>query len=122
MADPTASDVRTVIMTGLSDSDLDSVISIASNLYTNYLGSSSIDAATELNIKIWLSAHFVSLKDAQTRVEEEKIGDVSAKYSSIDGNANNGLLMTRWGKTATTFDPTGILKGLGTLSPRLYSL
>lgn len=115
--------VRDVINTHLTDEDIEGEISSALVLYRNYLGSKGLANDLQIEIKRYIAAHFVSLKDPTTRIDEEKIGDASVKYSKIGHDETyTGLMSTRWGQAAILFDPTGILKHLGGTAPTWYSL
>jgi len=116
--------VKEVIDTKLDNSSIEGAISTALTLYRNYLGSRSLDSALAVEIKRYLAAHFVSILDPSVTVYEEEIGDASVKYGVVEKNAGSqgGVLSSRWGMTAVALDPTGILKSLGSIPPRLQSL
>jgi hypothetical protein len=119
MINPTL--VKEVIQTRLTDDEIESDIASALVMYRNFLGGSSIPSDLQVEIERYLAAHFVSLKDASTRVDSEKIGDAAVEYSKL-GKEGTGLKSTRWGQTAIDFDPTGILGRLGNIPPKWYAL
>lgn len=120
--------VREVIETRLSDKDLEGSIQTAIALYNSVfvVGLQTghiIPSEAEIEIKRYLAAHFVSIKDNSTRVVKEKIGDASVEYG--EDIPDKGLLYlnsTKWGQTAILFDPTGKLGKLGKIPPIWYSL
>lgn len=115
--------VREVIITDLSDNEIEGPINAALVMYRNCLDDYSLPNDLQLEIKRYLAAHFVSLLDPTTRIEEESIGKASVKYSKVgEDKGTPDLLSTRWGQTASLFDPTGVLKSLGGIPPALYSL
>lgn len=115
--------VREVITTALDDAAIEGAINGSLVLYRNYLTNYNIANDLQLEIKRYLAAHFVSLLDPTTRVDEEKIGDASVKYSKVgQESTTNDLLSTRWGQTASLFDPTGVLKSIGGIPPVWYAL
>jgi hypothetical protein len=115
--------VKEIITTTLGDADIEGAINGALVMYRYYLSSYNIPTDLQLEIKRYLAAHLVSLLDPSTRVDEEKIGDASVKYSKVgDDVSTNDLMTTRWGQTASLFDPTGVLKKIGGVPPAWYSL
>jgi len=114
--------VREIINTNLTDGQVEGAISTAIVLTENRLQNTSIDRKLMIEIQRWLAAHFCSLTDPSTRVETEKISEASVSYSSIDNANNDGIMSTRWGRTAASLDPTGALTKLYGHSPRLYAL
>lgn len=115
--------VEEIITTVLSNDEIEGAISSASVLYRKYLENKNIEPYLELEIKRWLAAHFVSLKDPSTRVDKEKIGDASVEYSKIGQDSSYiGLKSTRWGQQAIIFDPTGVLKNIDGIPPVWYAL
>jgi hypothetical protein len=120
--------VREVIETKLDDRDLESSIQSSIALYNSVLlsdttNSPPIPTDAEIEIKRYLAAHFVSIKDNRTRVVKEKIGDAYVEYGKdLPDSALMYLKGTRWGQTAILFDPTGKLEGLGQIPPKWFSL
>jgi len=120
--------VREVIETKLDNIDLESSIQSAIALYNSVLlvditNSPPIAVDAEIEIKRYLAAHFVSIKDNATRVIKEKIGDASVEYGKdLPDSKLMYLNGTRWGQAAILFDPTGKLERLGKVPPKWYSL
>jgi hypothetical protein len=115
--------VREVIKTVLTDTEIEGNIASALVLFRNNLDGKGLSEDLQVEIKRYLAAHYVSLKDSSTRVQEEKMGDASASYVSAgNGETKEGLKSTSWGQTAISFDPTGILSSLGSVPPAWYSL
>ena len=115
--------VREVIKTTQTDTEMDGNIATALVMYRANLAGKGLSEDVEVEIKRYLAAHFVSLRDESTRVEKEKIGDAEASYVAAgNGATQQGLKSTSWGQTAISFDPTGILSRLGSVPPVWYSL
>lgn len=115
--------VREVISTTLTDVEIEGNIASALVLYRNNLESKGLAEDLQVEIKRYLAAHYVSLRDITTRVQEEKIGDASATYVDAgNGASKEGLKSTSWGQTAISFDPTGVLSRLGSVPAVWYAL
>lgn len=115
--------VREIIKTKLTDDDIEGEISSALVLYNFNLGSSSIPNDLQLEIKRYIAAHFVSLRDQTTRIDSEDLGDAKTTYSKVGQDPSYfGLMSTRWGQAAIVFDPTGILRTLGHAPPAMYAI
>jgi hypothetical protein len=107
MARTTATDVKVIIDTNLSDSIVNAFISDANLLVTNVFGiSSGLSDATLTSIEKWISAHFIATtRDRQA--SEEYVKDAKIKYTGITGT---GLESTFYGQQALTLDTTGLLR------------
>lgn len=121
----TSTDVKEILVTALTGSQLDPFITVANLIVTEKLGDSGLGDALLKEIERWLSAHFIYVsnpsyssinKNARGTVISERIGDTSISYSDISQskNINLGLLSsTVYGQQAITMDLTGILANLG---------
>jgi hypothetical protein len=65
------------------------------------------DECTLNLIELYLSAHFVTIRDPE--LISEKLGDASDTYAGAFGE---GLSLTRWGQQAKLLDKCGILSNL----------
>lgn len=116
--------VRNVIIgTVLTDEQIEGCISTATIIVLDHLIGTPLSVNTLTEITLYLSSHFVSLRDRTTRIRKERIGDAEVEYEASKSPANYlALSSTEWGATALTLDTTGILASLGTDQPRLISL
>jgi hypothetical protein len=105
-------DVLEIIETTIED--VRPFIEVASLLVTELLGNSSLSTEHLAQIEKWLAAHFVAIRDP--RLVQERIGDVSVKYSTGSMTYSNsmkdaaGLNETTYGKQVLLLDTTGILR------------
>jgi hypothetical protein len=110
----TATEVRVVINTDLLDADVTSFIDIANELVTAELGTSGLSATRLEHIELFLSAHFVAIRDKdEGRVVREYVSD-EARIDYID-NFGRALEGTSYGQQALILDTTGTLSNLGKL-------
>lgn len=115
--------VREIIETSLDDATIEGAIATADVLIRDRLTGLSIATDVSTEIKRWLSAHFVALQDATTRVSEEKLGEATIKYAKIVADdSSGGIASTRWGRVALALDHTGTLAGAGGRRLRLVAL
>ena len=115
--------VREVIKTVQTDAEIGGNIATALVMYRINLDNKGLSEDAEVEVKRYLAAHFVSLRDDSTRVEKETMGDADASYVPAgNGATQQGLKSTSWGQTAISFDSTGILSRLGLVPPVMYSL
>lgn len=123
MASVNPNQVKNVIETELSDSEIEGAISTAVTIVQNYLSSASLVAEIEVEITMYLAAHFIALRDRTVMIKEEKIGDASVTYEV--GSPQESFFSfksTKWGATAVALDSSNILGQLGQKQPRLVSL
>jgi len=115
MARVTATEVKEIIDTDLSDAIVDVFINSANIIVTDRLGDNTdITADHKKEIERWLSAHLVAIRDQ--RSESEKVGDASVKYQ---GKTGLGLDVTLYGQQVKVLDTTGTLDNLGKPSATL---
>lgn len=111
--------VRQLIDTELTDQQIEGLIATAIVQYDYYLGSYGLANDIQLEIKRYLAAHYVSLRDPSAGggsggVAEEKIGDASIKFKDKGSTSSKvGIFSSVWGQTAISLDPTGVLSSLG---------
>lgn len=106
----TATEVKEILDTTLTDAIVDVFIVVGSQLTDrvtlNDTGS-LMNAAELKELERWLSAHFAAIKDV--RSASEKAGSVSQKFQyKVDLNLNQ----TQYGTTALILDVTGYLAKL----------
>lgn len=121
----TASEVKEILVTVLTGSQLDPFITVANLIVTEKLGNSGLGNSLLKEIERWLSAHFIyisnpayssSQKNAKGVIVSERTGESSVTYSDVAKNIyrNLGLLSsTTYGQQAITIDLTGTLANLG---------
>jgi hypothetical protein len=116
--------VRDVIDTRLTDAEIEGCIPTAIALYRNNLEGSSVPIAEDLEteIKRYLAAHYVSIKDRATKAAREELGEAEIEHAKNAGSSKTGLMSTEWGQTAVELDPTGQLGQLGRVPVDLSSL
>lgn len=102
-----AEDVKEIIDTSLTDSQIKAFINTANNLVEQYLAGSSLASCILEDIEKFLTAHLIHLRDP--RVEKESFGDVSQTYQ---GETGMGLEATQYGQMVTALDQTGKLSSI----------
>lgn len=104
----TATEVKVIIATSLSDTAVDAYIAIANPMVTNTV-TCGLSAAVLKEIERWLTAHLISItKDRMTT--DEKLGEASVKYSGVFGE---GLKSTSYGQMVLDLDTCGQFGNLG---------
>lgn len=102
-------DVKDIIETSLTDSEINAFINSANRLVNATVALTGIDSSILTEIEQWLSAHFLAIRDQ--RVEREKVGgEWEATYQ---GKTEKGLSSTTYGQQAIILDYTGTLASLG---------
>lgn len=110
VTNPTATDVRAIISTSLTDDQLDSLISDAALIAGDCI--LSLDEARQTAIIKWLAAHLiVSTAGSRGALTSKKMGDASESYAAPQ--LGSGLRSTVYGQRALDLDPNGCL-GLST--------
>ena len=104
----TYTEVKTIITTSVADADITVAINTAHSLITQYLEDQELSEDILTTIELWLSAHFVAVRDPRSK--SEALGDASNTYR---GETKMGLQFTEYGQQAMLLDPTGILGQLG---------
>jgi hypothetical protein len=105
----TAAEVKEIIDTTLTESQIAPFITAANITITDILGATTVLSSDQLKeIERWLSAHFVAIRDP--RISAEKIADASATYQ---GKTAMGLDSTTYGQQAKMLDTTGALANIG---------
>jgi hypothetical protein len=110
MARTTASEVKEIIDTDLSDTIVNAYISGATALVDKVLEDDteiSDDLAEE--IERWLAAHMIAAT-RERQLESASAGSASAKFQGVTGK---GLESTLYGQMVLSLDPTGRFASLG---------
>jgi hypothetical protein len=107
MARVTASEVREIIETDLTDQQLAPMIAMAAMETGERLTGLGISEARLTEIERWLSAHFV----AASLDPRRKSQGVSGASETFEGQQGMGLESTRYGQQAIVLDTTGTLAG-----------
>ena len=100
----TATEVKEIFDTTLSDAQLDTFILAANLVVTEKLSTSGLSTAMLKEIERWLSAHLAAIRDQMP--SQEKIGDASVRYQ---GETGMGLRFTSYGQQVMLLDTTGTL-------------
>jgi len=98
-------EVKQIIGTELTASQIDPFISVASVLAGNISG---LGADTMKEIERWLAAHFVAIRDP--RLKSTETGDAKDEYLGVVGK---GLEATQYGQQALFLDTTNALASIG---------
>ncbi len=104
----TVAQVQEIISTKLLPETINAAINTAHHLVDAKLVSSGLGTDLLTDIELWLSAHFVAIRDP--RAESERIGDYTANYQ---GKTDMGLNASTYGQQAIALDYTGTLAAMG---------
>lgn len=111
MARVTATEVREIVTTSLSDAQIDAFIASSTLIVDRYATQcSEADAATLKEIERQLTAHMLSASDASQRMASRKFGDSSENYFTQSGL---NLDSSQYGQNVKMLDPCGILADYG---------
>ncbi len=106
----TAAEVREVINSVLPDAVVHACINTAHHMVDDRLASLSLGTDLLHDIELWLSAHFVAVREP--RAMSERIGNEYQVSYQLNSNGM-GLEATTYGQQALALDYTGTLKALG---------
>jgi len=109
-----ATEVKEIIDTTLSDVIVTSFIDMASRFIDEILSPTGhgLDALRLADVELWLSAHFVAMRDQdEGMTTQQGAGDANTTYSGAFGK---GLESTRYGQMAIFLDTSGKLAATGT--------
>ena len=110
-----AAQVMEIISTSLSEEQINAFINTAHTIIAAKLTDVGLDTDTLTQIELWLSAHFLSMRDQ--RPNSETIAEYSVRYQ---GSTGMGLEATTYGQQALTLDWSGTLKSLGLKKATLF--
>jgi hypothetical protein len=105
----TGSEVKEIIKTSLTDSEVEPFITSANQLVTEKLADSDHSDARLKEIERWLSAHFVAIRDP--RMRSQSVGEARDQYHVP--TLGKGLDSTVYGLQVKLLDTTGTLYNLG---------
>lgn len=104
----TATEVKQIIDTSLSDTVIEAYIAAANPVVTEVLGSdTTITDALRKEIERWLTAHLIA-STQERQAKEEGAGGAYIKYQGITGK---GLESTLYGQQVLALDSTGKMRG-----------
>ena len=95
------------ISSSIIDDDVQIFIDLANLMVNKVITDTSITAAHEKQIEKWLSAHYVAIRDPQSKME--KAGSVSQSFQE---KVDLGLNQTRWGQNVLNIDTSGAFAAL----------
>jgi len=101
----TATEVKGVITTTLTDDEITPYITSANVYVTARLGSSALIDAVLKEIERWMTAHMIASTKTRQEIEAEA-GSAKIKYSD---NYDTGLKSTSFGQMCISLDTTGLL-------------
>lgn len=107
----TNTQVKQIIDTSLDDDVIDAHIAVASRLVDDLLTGKGMDASRLADIELYLSAHFVAVRDQDAgELTRLTVGDTDATYG---GDLGRALSFTRYGQQALALDISGTLTTIG---------
>ncbi len=107
----TATEVREIITSNLTDPQIDAFIASATIIVDRYSAQcSEADAATLKEIERHLTAHMMAASDKSQRLSGRKFGDSSESYFTQSGL---NLDSSQYGQNVKMLDPCGILADYG---------
>jgi len=110
MSRVTGANVKEIINTSLSASEVAPFVTSANLIVTERLGGQGVSAAILKEIERWLAAHLVAIRSQDSVSKAEKTGDASI---TRHGETKMGLDFTPYGQQAKLLDPTGRLESAG---------
>ena len=108
MARTTATEVKEIISTELTDPQITAYIGIANSIVTNNV-TCGLSASALEEIERWLTAHLISITQ-ERQVKKEKLGEAELTYA---GQYGTGLKSTSYGQMVLMLDTCGGLANLG---------
>lgn len=119
---PSASDVRVVIKTTLTDLQIDAIIADAALLAEGCPVIEGFLATRQAAIVKWLTAHMLASTNAAGggALTSKSLGDASEDYARP--TLGSGLSGTTYGMQALALDTSGCLAGLGKINATFRAL
>lgn len=112
-------DVKAIINTSLSSSDVEPFITSA-NMIVTAKCADLYSAAELVELEKWLSAHFVSIRDpSRSAVVSQTAGKTSQQYGLVGAGAQ-GLQATPYGQQVMILDYNSALSSLGTRNKAVF--
>lgn len=119
MSRTTATKVKQIIETDLSDVIVEGYITGANSTVTSVLGNdTTVSDLQKEEIERWLTAHMIA-STRQRQLEKGEAGSASATYG---GKFGMGLDSTLFGQNVKAMDHTGKLASLGRRQASLFSV
>lgn len=123
----TATEVKQIITTTLSDEAIGVFITPANLLVTSKLGTLGMSDELLKEIERWLSAHFISIflqsdKNDGGTMTRDKVGESEREWKVSQQFKENTLGMTNYGKQAVLLDTSGTLVDLGKRKVKITTL
>ena len=113
MARVTGSEVKEIINTKLTASEVEPFILAANSVITAMCSSASYDATHLKELERWLTAHLVAIRDpSRSAVVEQKAGSASQKLQ-VAAKDPTGLATTPYGQQVLILDYLNTLSNLG---------
>jgi uncharacterized protein (DUF1697 family) len=103
-----ATDVKAIIATSLTESEVDTYITDANLMVTSILGNEGLSDSLMETIEKWVAAHFIAMTKSR-QPQYKKIGDGAESYPELGMN----MQTTTYGQTALAFDTSGKLANVG---------
>jgi len=104
-----------IISTTLTEEQINAFINTAHHVVDANLSATGLDGDLLTDIELWLSAHFLAVRDQ--RASEERFTDYSVKYQ---GQSGLGLQSTTYGQQVLALDFTGTLAAMGQKKATLF--
>jgi hypothetical protein len=102
------SDVKAIINTSLTESQVTPYISDANAMVNSVLADEGLSDSLLTTIEKWLAAHFIAITKSR-QPQYKKIGDGAESYPKLGMN----MQTTTYGQTAIAFDTSGKLANIG---------
>lgn len=109
MARTTATEVKEIITTSLTDAAIDNYINVATDMVDELDEDTTLTDSRLILIEQWLTAHLIAITK-ERQGSKEKVGDAEITYS---GKFGMNLQSTTYGQTAAMLDTSGTLAQLG---------
>jgi len=109
----TGDEVKEIIGTSLTASEIAPMITAANILVTARCASAGYSIAELKEIERWLAAHFVTARDRSTSLSSKTIGEASETYSQSQASSSYALGSSPYGQQALLLDYLGCLTTLG---------
>jgi hypothetical protein len=106
MARTNVTDVRTIITTSLSDSQVTSFITDSNLIVTSKFDGVTIDDDLLEAIEKWLTAHLITMSQKR-QLSDQKVGEASVKYA---GKFGLYLEHTTYGQMVISLDSTNTMQ------------
>ena len=115
----TGAEVKEIINTSLTTSEVTPFITAANQIVTSKLGGQGVTSNSLKEVERWLSAHFVAIRSQDSVAKAEKTGEASV---TRHGKTEMGLDFTPYGQQAKLLDPTGRLNSAGKIAGKIETI